>query len=191
MQELINLQHKLEAPKNKKNTFWNYNYRSTEDILGALKSLLMEEGCFLTLTDDIIQLGDRFYVKATATLTKGEKSVSTSAFARESLDKKWMDSSQITGSASSYARKYALNGLFAIDDTVDADWHEPPKNEVWAKTAKQEQMPEKWFNESDFEDWTKSWCDTSINAWTQWMLDNWFTNASNKMKEKVKNYFNP
>lgn len=65
------------------------------------------------------------------------------------------------------------------------------KNEVWAKTAKQEQMPEKWFNESDFEDWTKSWFDTSINAWTTWMLDNWFTNASNKMKEKVKNYFNP
>ena len=129
MQELINLQHKLEAPKNKKNTFWNYNYRSTEDILWALKPLLMEEGCFLTLTDDIIQLGDRFYVKATATLTKGEKSVYTSAFARESLDKKWMDSSQITWSASSYARKYALNGLFAIDDTVDADWMD--NSETW------------------------------------------------------------
>ena len=130
MQELINLQHKLEAPKNKKNTFWNYNYRSTEDILGALKPLLMEEGCFLTLTDDIIQLGDRFYVKATATLTKGEKSVSTSAFARESLDKKWMDSSQITGSASSYARKYALNWLFAIDDTVDADWMDNTETQI-------------------------------------------------------------
>ena len=119
MKTLNKIQKELKAPKGQKNTFGNYNYRSCEDILEAVKPLLGD--AVLTICDDIVQVGDRFYVKATATITEDEKSISVSAFARESLDKKGMDSAQITGATSSYARKYALNGLFCIDDTKDAD----------------------------------------------------------------------
>lgn len=122
MQELIMIQSELKAPKNQRNTFGNYNYRNCEDILEAVKPLLAKNNCILKLTDDIVLIGDRFYVKATATISNCEgKSESVTAFARESLDKKGMDASQITGATSSYARKYALNGLFCIDDTKDAD----------------------------------------------------------------------
>lgn len=122
MQELIMIQSGLKAPKNQRNTFGNYNYRNCEDILEAVKPLLAKNNCILKLTDDIVLIGDRFYVKATATISNCEgKSESVTAFARESLDKKGMDASQITGATSSYARKYALNGLFCIDDTKDAD----------------------------------------------------------------------
>lgn len=116
---LNKIQQELNAPKSQKNTFGNYNYRSCEDILQAVKPLLGES--VLTITDDIVLIGDRYYVKATATITSNDKSISVSGFAREPLDKKGMDLAQITGSTSSYARKYALNGLFAIDDTKDAD----------------------------------------------------------------------
>ena len=116
---LNKIQKELKAPKGQKNTFGNYKYRSCEDILEAVKPLLGE--AVLTITDDIVQVGDRFYVKATATLAYNGEIVPVSAFARESLDKKGMDSAQITGATSSYARKYALNGLFCIDDTKDAD----------------------------------------------------------------------
>lgn len=122
MQELIMIQSGLKAPKNQRNTFGNYNYRNCEDILEAVKPLLAKNNCILKLTDDIVLIGDRFYVKATATISNCEgKSESVTAFARESLDKKGMDASQITGATSSYARKYALNGLFLIDDTKDSD----------------------------------------------------------------------
>ena len=122
MKELIDIQSKLNAPKGQFNKFGNFHYRSCEDILSALKPLLKEQKCTLTLTDDIVMIGTRIYVKANAVLTneKGE-TVSTAALAREEETKKGMDGSQITGSSSSYARKYALNGLFAIDDTKDAD----------------------------------------------------------------------
>jgi hypothetical protein len=124
MEILNKIQKELKAPKGQRNTFGNYNYRSCEDILEAVKPLLGEST--LTLSDEIVMFGDRFYVKATATLnekgTFGSASgASCSAFARESLEKKGMDTAQITGAASSYARKYALNGLFCIDDTKDAD----------------------------------------------------------------------
>lgn len=119
MKELIKIQKELKAPKNQMNNFGGYKYRSCEDILEAVKPLL--NGAMLTITDEMIQLGDRYYVKATATLTASDKSISVSAYAREALDKKGMDSAQITGAASSYARKYCLNGLFLIDDTKDAD----------------------------------------------------------------------
>lgn len=121
MKELIEIQSELKAPKNQRNTFGNYNYRSAEDILEAVKPLLKKHGCHLTISDEMIQLGDRYYVKATATLAKDADSISTTAYAREEENKKGQDSSQITGSTSSYARKYALNGLFCIDDTKDAD----------------------------------------------------------------------
>jgi hypothetical protein len=122
MKELINIQAKLKAPKAQRNNFGKYNYRSCEDILEAVKPLLKEENCFLVLTDRIINVGNRNYVEATATLHMPENiNISVSGCACEAETKKGMDSSQITGSASSYARKYALNGLFAIDDTKDAD----------------------------------------------------------------------
>lgn len=122
MKELISIQHTLNAPKGQYNSFGKYKYRSCEDILGAVKPLLNEFGCTLTISDDVTMVGDRIYIKATATLTNGSgEQVITTAFAREEDQKKGMDSSQVTGAASSYARKYALNGLFAIDDTKDAD----------------------------------------------------------------------
>ena len=120
---LMAVQAELKAPKGQHNSFGKYDYRSAEDIIEAVKPLLKENGLFLTMSDDIVQIGDRYYVKATVSVTDivtGE-SVQTSALAREAAQKKGMDESQVTGTASSYARKYALNGLFAIDDTKDAD----------------------------------------------------------------------
>ena len=126
--KLSAIQRNLKAPKGQYNNFGRYNYRSCEDIVEAVKPILTDAECSLTLSDDIILVGDRVYVKATATLydaspeNKGDiKAISVSAMAREPAEKKGMDASQITGTASSYARKYALNGLFAIDDTKDAD----------------------------------------------------------------------
>jgi len=117
--QLNRIQKELKAPKNQHNTFGNYHYRSCEDILEAVKPLLGD--CVITLNDEIVQVGERYYVKATATISDGENTISNIALAREAQDKKGMDDSQITGATSSYARKYALSGLFAIDDTKDAD----------------------------------------------------------------------
>ncbi|QXA73920.1 ERF family protein [Klebsiella aerogenes] len=117
--QVATIQANLNAPKGQYNSFGGYHYRSAEDILNAVKPLL--GGLFLSISDDIIQLGDRFYVKATATITDGEHAHTVSAMAREPITKKGMDESQITGATSSYARKYALNGLFGIDDAKDAD----------------------------------------------------------------------
>ena len=125
-QKLLNIQTELKAPKGQKNKFGNYMYRSCEDILEAVKPLLKENNVTLQLTDEIVFLGNRYYIKATAILkdTEEETKVENTAYARESETKKGMDDSQITGTASSYARKYALNGLFCIDDTKDADTNE-------------------------------------------------------------------
>lgn len=123
---LMAVQAELKAPKNQHNSFGKYDYRSAEDIIEAVKPLLKENGLFLNMSDDIVLIGDRYYVKATVKVVDvvtGE-SVQTSALARESAQKKGMDESQVTGTASSYARKYALNGLFAIDDNRDADTNE-------------------------------------------------------------------
>jgi hypothetical protein len=116
---LNEIQKTLKAPKGQFNSFGKYKYRSQEDILEAVKPLLGD--ATLTLTDEIVVVGTRYYVRATATLHDGEKETTVTAFAREPEDKKGMDESQITGAASSYARKYALNGLFLIDDARDAD----------------------------------------------------------------------
>lgn len=122
MIELQKIQRKLNVPKSLFNSFGNFKYRSAEQIFEAVKPLLEEQKCFLTLSDEIIFVGDRFYVKATATITNSQgQSVSTSALAREALSKKGSDDAQITGAASSYARKYALGGLFLIDDGQDPD----------------------------------------------------------------------
>lgn len=122
--KLIEVQKKLKAPKNQYNSFGKYKYRSAEDILEAVKPLNAEQGLLLTLTDEPILIGDRHYIKATARITDGKESHEVTAYARESVSKKGMDDSQITGTASSYARKYALNGLYLIDDTKDADTDE-------------------------------------------------------------------
>lgn len=117
------IQSELKAPKSQRNNFGNYNYRSAEDILEAVKPLLKKHNCALVINDDIVEVGGRVYVKATAMLAIANTPfASATAFAREALVKKGMDEAQITGSASSYARKYALNGLLAIDDTKDADF---------------------------------------------------------------------
>lgn len=121
IEKIVAIQSELKAPKGQYNSFGKYNYRSCEDILEGVKPLLAKHGLVLTIQDEIELIGDRYYVKATASITNGKESISTSAYARESLDKKGMDSSQVTGATSSYARKYALNGLLAIDDTKDAD----------------------------------------------------------------------
>ena len=121
-QKLIEIQSELKAPKSQYNKFGGYNYRNCEDILEAVKPLCAKHEIVPLLSDEIVMIGDRFYIKATAKVTDGKDEIATTAFARESKDKKGMDESQITGSASSYARKYALNGLFCIDDTKDADF---------------------------------------------------------------------
>lgn len=132
-ERLALIQRDLRAPKGQFNAFGKYKYRSCEDILEAVKPLLGE--ATLTITDEIVLIGDRYYVKATVTLRMGEESILGVAYAREEADKKGMDAAQITGACSSYARKYALNGLLLIDDTKDADTmdntkdskKEPPK----------------------------------------------------------------
>lgn len=123
-EKLKAIQSELKAPKGQTNSFGGYKYRSCEDILESVKPLAHAQGCTVTLSDDIVEVGGRVYVKATARLIDGEGKIETTAFARESEYKKGMDQAQITGSSSSYARKYALNGLFCIDDTKDDDTRE-------------------------------------------------------------------
>lgn len=119
--KLLEIQERLKAPKNQRNDFGKYNYRSCEDIFEAVKPLLKELGLTLRMNDELVQVGDRYYIKATAILSDGNTTIENTAFAREEETKKGMDGSQITGASSSYARKYALNGLFLIDDVKDSD----------------------------------------------------------------------
>lgn len=122
-QKVAAIQAKLKSPKNRVNSFGKYSYRSTEDILESVKPIL--DGIVLNLSDEPFQMADRIYIKSTATLTDGENTISSVGYAREPDEKKGADQSQITGSASSYARKYALNGLLCIDDSEDVDAQEP------------------------------------------------------------------
>ena len=122
MKELIAIQSELKAPKGRNNAFGNFRYRKAEDILEAVKPLLAKYACLLTLSDDVVQIGDRFFIRATATFTAPDgKSVAVTAYAAHVFDKKGMDVAQMSGSASSYARKYALSGIFLIDDENDPD----------------------------------------------------------------------
>lgn len=133
-QKLARVQSELNAPKDKKNSFGGYNYRNVESIYEAVKPLLLKEGLVLSITDEVIEISDRIYIKATATVTDGFGSLSATGYARETGMKKGMDEAQITGSCSSYARKYALGGLFLIDDNKDIDSIEPEK-EVEKKSS--------------------------------------------------------
>jgi len=123
--KLVKIQQELKAPKSQRNEFGGFNYRSCEDILNAVKPLLGDLS--LTLSDDVINVGDRNYIQASAILSDGKDSIVVTGLAREAVSKTKMDDAQITGAASSYARKYALNGLFAIDDTKDADTQDNTK----------------------------------------------------------------
>lgn len=129
-QKVGDIQHKLKAPKGQYNSFGKYNYRSCEDILEGVKPLLKEHNLALLIDDEIVQIGERYYVKATAKITDGREFISATAYAREPDIKKGMDESQITGATSSYARKYALNALLCIDDTKDSDTMDNSKKPV-------------------------------------------------------------
>ena len=141
--KLQGIQSSLKAPKGQTNKFGGYRYRSAEDILTSVKPLLAEWACTLVITDEMVEVGGRVYVKSTAVIASTEdssdSSIHVNAYAREAETKKGMDDAQITGSASSYARKYALNGLFAIDDTKDPDATNDHGSKLPKPTTKQTQ----------------------------------------------------
>ena len=147
-EKIVKIQTSLKAPKNQRNTFGNYNYRSCEDILEAVKPLLKETNLHLTLNDEVELVGDRYYIRATATISSGAKTedgrfetLQVCGFARETVARRGMDESQITGAASSYSRKYALNGLFCIDDTKDSDVVQNSKPSIKAPEEKPQPKP--------------------------------------------------
>ena len=150
MKELITIQSELKAPKTQVNNFGGYKYRKAEDILEAVKPLLAKQKCTLTITDDIVMVGNRIYVKATATIKneKGEVEAST-GWAREEETKKGMDASQITGASSSYARKYALNGLLAIDDNADSDTTNNGQQQTQTQQSVPQQSSTAQYNPND------------------------------------------
>ena len=163
-EKLLKVQSELKAPKNNYNSFSKFRYRSAEDILEAVKPLNAENGLLLTLSDEPLLIGDWHYIRATATITDGTDTHTVTAYARESLQKKGMDDSQITGTASSYARKYALNGLYLIDDTKDADTDEytkqsnnQPKKQMQDKQVGRATLLSKWKisgkSEEEFNKW--------------------------------------
>jgi hypothetical protein len=156
MSKLLEIQHRLKAPKGQYNNFGKYKYRSCEDILEAVKPILHEVGCTLTLTDTIELIGDRYYIKATAWLKGEDTDEVVTAYAREAETKTGMDASQITGTASSYARKYALNGLFCIDDTKDADTDEYAEQTRKDKKTATEQKPTKEVFDQNHPLWQKA-----------------------------------
>ena len=142
-EKLMHIQHELKAPKNLRNNFGGYNYRNAESILEALKPLLVKYGATVTITDSIVEIGGRIYVRAEAIIRDAPAAghdyevISTLAYAREAETKKGMDDAQVTGATSSYARKYALNGLFLLDDTQDVDTEAYQKAERGPQSAPQ------------------------------------------------------
>lgn len=149
VQKLINIQKELKAPKNQRNNFGKYNYRSCEDILEAVKPLNAEQGLLLTIRDEIEYIDGRHYVKAVCEITDGENTITSCAYAREADNRKGMDEAQVTGSASSYARKYALNGLYLIDDTKDVDTEAHQKQ---IKRSQKQQKPKQSDQQKEFQE---------------------------------------
>lgn len=149
-EKLVAIQNDLKAPKDKENKFGGFRYRSCEGILEAVKPLLAREGLVLSISDEIVEVTGRVYVKATATITDGTNSQQVTAYAREADTKKGMDPSQVTGASSSYARKYALNGLFCIDDAKDADTDEFQK--MAGRSAKKDKEDTISFGNASAED---------------------------------------
>lgn len=169
MKELIDIQFALNVPKNRTNKFGGYNYRSAEDILKAAKPLLKEHGCVLNISDEIREIGGRFYIEATATLinSAGEM-ISAKGCAREEETKKGMDEAQITGAVSSYARKHALNGLFAIDDGIDADSLNTSKEFTQKKKVKAADKQEVTLAEAVAEMYATTSYDAVVNCWKKY-----------------------
>lgn len=185
IKKLYQIQGELKAPKNQVNNFGGYRYRSCEDILEAVKPLLSKHELALTISDEIIEVGGRVYVRATASITDGDSTINNSAYAREAESKKGMDESQITGAASSYARKYALNGLLCIDDTKDADaTNTHGKDE---KTPQEKAKETREANKKAFEErFAKMW--EYMNNSPKWSY-NMETQFNEVMSEAVsKNY---
>jgi len=170
--ELMNVQSKLKAPKGQLNKFGGYKYRNCEDILEAVKPLLHANGATIVINDDIVEVGGRIYVKATVKFESESGVVESVAFAREAQSKKGMDESQITGSASSYARKYALNALLLIDDTKDADTTNTHSNN--------DSQGEEYYSQGNF--------DKNFPVWSQAIIEGKKTNAEiiNLVKTKGK-----
>lgn len=140
--KIVKIQHELKAPKNQFNSFGKYNYRNAEDILEATKPLLAREGLIMTLNDEVVFIESRHYIKTTVRVADGLNRLETTAFAREEESKKGMDGSQVTGASSSYARKYALNGMFLIDDTKDSDGTNDGSGTTTAAKKTPEKKPE-------------------------------------------------
>lgn len=182
-EKLMNIQNELKAPKSQYNEFGKYHYRSCEDILESLKPVLAKHQAAVTISDEIVLIGDRYYVKATAALIdieKGDK-VEVSAYAREDVQKKGMDVSQLTGSTSSYARKYALNGLFAIDDTKDSDATNKHGQEKKKNTQKQADESKKDINSLATDKQIKAIYALLKNKnYSEESLKNYINNAYNK-----------
>ena len=182
-EKLMNIQNELKAPKSQYNEFGKYHYRSCEDILESLKPVLAKHQAAVTISDEIVLIGDRYYVKATAALIdveKGDK-VEVSAYAREDVQKKGMDVSQLTGSTSSYARKYALNGLFAIDDTKDSDATNKHGQEKKQNTQKQADVSKKDINSLATDKQIKAIYALLKNKnYSEESLKNYINNAYNK-----------
>lgn len=188
-QKLLNIQVELKAPKNQYSEFGKYHYRSCEDILEALKPLLLETKTILTITDEMVQVGDRYYVKSIATLIDTEElgEIKATAYAREDENKAKMDLSQMTGSASSYARKYALNGLFAIDDTKDSDTaNTGGKNEGQAPTT--QNKPSTTKKDKKVDEDKKAINDNSLASDAQLELIYKLTKEKNCTAESMSSY---
>ena len=181
LQECLNyIQVNLKAPKNMHNNFGNYKYRNLEGIFEGLKPLLEETGCIVTITDGMELVGDRHYIKATASIIKGDESISVDGWARETEVKKGMDESQITGSTSSYSRKYAMNGLFAIDDVQDAD----SMDNTYTVTDGQKAMYQELLNSGAYEGDKQK-----INKWWKGLTTEQQANAGlNSMQKHVDAY---
>lgn len=178
MKELVTIQSELKAPKSQYNKFGGYKYRKAEDILEAVKPILKDLSCTLVLSDDLIMVGNRIYVKSVATLKNSKGEVETSVgFAREEEKKKGMDDSQVTGTSSSYARKYALNGLFAIDDNADSDvtntgdTAQGNKTASTGQTAQQSKTAAQKYNPNDINEALKylQLCKTKENL--KWVMN--------------------
>lgn len=150
IQKLLSVQEKLKAPKSQNNNFGKYKYRSCEDILEAVKPLNVEAGLLLTISDEIELVDGRHYVKATCRVTDGTDEIVVTASAREAGNKKGMDDAQVTGATSSYARKYALNGLYLIDDTKDADTDEYAQQQK--RGSQKQQKPKQNDQQNEFQE---------------------------------------
>ena len=189
-EKIIAIQAELKAPKNQLNKFGNYNYRSCEDILEGVKPLLKKYGLMQRITDKVVQIGDRYYIEATVSVTDGSNGADATAYAREPESKKGMDDSQVTGTASSYARKYALNGMWLIDDTKDADTDEH-KNQVENAPVKKQSDDKPWLNATSKDgSLTKNGEYTAqrlFNGETDWKTIYDSVKVSKKDKEAVDN----